>query len=191
MLPVSSVTVQLIPPVAFVSFVEQPSRETLFGISAKQMAEITIVSCSREKQSSFRPVEEQYCKQLSTWVKVSLVNLAPKQRSSKTVEELKAEESKIFLNWLDSRSYLVLLDLSGRSFDSLTFSSWLNRTVELPSKTVFAVGGPWGWHSTVLARTDAAVRLSELTFSGELARLVLLEQIYRAFTIIKGRSYHK
>jgi 23S rRNA (pseudouridine1915-N3)-methyltransferase len=85
---------------------------------------------------------------------------------------------------------VVLLDERGKSYTSKDFSAYLERASMTYSSMVFVIGGAYGFDQSVLDRADAKLSLSEMTFSHQLIRLIFMEQLYRAFTIIKGEPYH-
>ena len=100
------------------------------------------------------------------------------------------DETQILYS-LRSRDHLVLLDERGAFFSSVDWARKLEqKAAHLPKDLVFAIGGPYGFPQDVLARADERLSLSPMTFSHQLVRLVFLEQLYRAFTIIRGEHYH-
>ena len=100
------------------------------------------------------------------------------------------DDSQILMSVRNS-DYLVLLDEHGETFSSLDWARNLEqKTAHLPKDLVFVIGGPYGFPAEVRARCDESLSLSRMTFSHQLVRLVFLEQLYRAFTIIKGEPYH-
>ena len=106
------------------------------------------------------------------------------------VLELKAKAKKGILSHLKEGDFVVALDEKGKHLSSHELSD-LIRENYLSKNLVFAVGGPSGLDKDVLERADIQVSISKMTFTSQMARLLLIEQIYRAFTIIKGVEYHK
>lgn len=105
--------------------------------------------------------------------------------------ELKIREGNKILQSLVKDDFLVVLDEKGKEFSTLEFSSWLGKIFALSKKRiVFAVGGAWGFSDEVFQKADMRLSLSRLTFSHQVVRLLFLEQLYRAFTVIKGEPYH-
>jgi len=105
--------------------------------------------------------------------------------------EQKIKEGEKILQFLGKDDFLVVLDEKGKEFSTLEFSSWLEKFFALSRKRiVFAVGGAWGFSDEVLQKADLLLSLSRLTFSHQLVRLLFLEQLYRAFTVIKREPYH-
>jgi 23S rRNA (pseudouridine1915-N3)-methyltransferase len=105
--------------------------------------------------------------------------------------EQKIKEGDKILQFLGNDDFLVVLDEKGKEFSTLEFSSWLEKILILSKKRiVFAIGGAWGFSDEVFQKADLSISLSRLTFSHQVVRLLFLEQLYRAFTVIKGKPYH-
>ena len=108
------------------------------------------------------------------------------------VAEVVRKEGERLLRAVPKGAYLAALDPSGQTCDSEALAARISELgVRGRSRIVFAVGGPFGLDREILRRADWRLSLSPMTFPHELARLILLEQIYRAFTILQGESYHK
>ncbi len=107
------------------------------------------------------------------------------------VEEQKRKEGEKIIQCLNSDDFVVLLDEHGKEYRTIDFAVWLDKLVMLSKKrVVFIIGGPWGFSDEVYRRADQKLSLSRMTFPHQLVRLLFLEQLYRAFTIIKGEPYH-
>lgn len=105
--------------------------------------------------------------------------------------EQKLKEGESLLKVLKDDDYVVLLDEKGRELSTIEFSSWLGKAMMLQKKRIiFIIGGPWGASDEIVRRADFNFSLSRLTFSHQIVRLLFLEQLYRAFTVIKGEPYH-
>jgi len=106
-------------------------------------------------------------------------------------EQVKKEEGKEILSKLKPSDIVVILDDKGKEFTSTAFASFLENKMAIGTKRlVFIIGGAYGFSEEVYLRSNEKVSLSKMTFSHQLIRLVFMEQIYRAFTIIKGEPYH-
>jgi 23S rRNA (pseudouridine1915-N3)-methyltransferase len=106
-------------------------------------------------------------------------------------EVLKREEAKLVLSRLQPDDYLVLLDERGSEFTSVELARWMeSRLGSSGRRMVFLIGGAFGFSAEVYARANAQLALSRLTFSHQMVRLFLLEQLYRAMTILRGEPYH-
>lgn len=114
-----------------------------------------------------------------------------KNRKSLSEEQQKRQEGSLILSQLAQGDNVVLLDEKGRTLSSRGFSQYLEREMNTGCKRiVFVVGGPYGFSQEVYDKAKSKISLSEMTFSHQMVRLVFVEQLYRAFTIIKGESYH-
>lgn len=107
------------------------------------------------------------------------------------VNEQKNREGEGILKALQPDDYIVLLDERGKEMSTVDFSSWLERMLMIPKKRIaFIIGGPWGVSGEISGEADFTLCLSKMTFSHQITRLLFLEQLYRAFTIIRGEPYH-
>lgn len=105
--------------------------------------------------------------------------------------EQKFREGEQILKFFRNDDYVVILDVKGKEFSTIEFSSWLEKCFMLQKKRIlFVTGGAWGFSEDVLKKADMSLSLSRLTFSHQLVRLLFLEQLYRAFTLIKSEPYH-
>ncbi|HOF21126.1 MAG TPA: 23S rRNA (pseudouridine(1915)-N(3))-methyltransferase RlmH, partial [Bacteroidales bacterium] len=108
-----------------------------------------------------------------------------------TKEEIRKKEGGKILGKIYGTDYVVLLDERGREFRTVEFASWLeNRLMQAERRLLFVSGGAWGFSEQVYARADMKISLSKMTFPHQLVRLIFLEQLYRALSIIKGSPYH-
>lgn len=115
----------------------------------------------------------------------------PKQVRQKTFEEQKRAEAQEILRLLDPSDFLVCLDEKGRQLSSVEFSEFINkRMVAATRRLVFLIGGPFGIDEQVMAKAQYKLSLSDMTFSHQMIRLFFMEQVYRAFTILKNEKYH-
>lgn len=105
-------------------------------------------------------------------------------------EQQKEKEADLILKNLNTTDNIILLDEHGINLTSIELSKWLNKKKQSGRKLVFIIGGPYGFSERVYKKTNEKISLSSLTFSHDMARLLLCEQIYRASTILKGESYH-
>ena len=114
-----------------------------------------------------------------------------KNRKTLTEEQQKKAEGDLILSQLNPGDDLILLDEKGKTFTSVMFSQWIEKQMNAGSKRiVFVVGGPYGFSKEVYDKAKFKISLSEMTFSHQMIRLIFVEQLYRAFTIIKGEPYH-
>lgn len=107
------------------------------------------------------------------------------------VEEQKFKEGKRILQTLNPDDIIVLLDEHGKEYRSIELAGWLEKIFMMPGKRiVFIIGGPWGFSEEIYGKADFRISLSKMTFPHQLVRLLFLEQMYRACTVIKGDPYH-
>ena len=107
------------------------------------------------------------------------------------VQEQKIKEGKKVITSITNDDYVVLLDERGNELRTVEFAVWFEKIFMLQKKrVVFVIGGSWGFSEEVYERADFKISLSKMTFPHQLVRLLFLEQLYRAFTIIKGEPYH-
>ena len=103
----------------------------------------------------------------------------------------KKTEANYLLEKIPLKSFLVLLDEKGKQYDSIRFSKWMEGQMASSSKDIiFLIGGAYGFDQQLFQRADHKVSLSAMTFSHQIIRVAFLEQLYRAFTIIRGEKYH-
>ena len=114
-----------------------------------------------------------------------------KNNSKLQIDQRKQEEGTQILKVLLPTDFVVLLDEKGRSYTSVKFANWIEQQqLNAVSQIVFVVGGAYGFAPKIYERANMKMQLSSMTFSHQLIRLIFAEQLYRAFTIIKGEPYH-
>ncbi len=114
-----------------------------------------------------------------------------KKTKNLPVNVIKVKEGDEILKKINSEDYLVLLDEKGKMFDSIEFAKFLeNKAVTGTRHLVFLIGGAYGFSEKLYKRADFKISLSKMTFSHQPVRLLFIEQLYRAFTILKGEPYH-
>ncbi len=113
------------------------------------------------------------------------------QTRSKDLQVIMEAEAKLVLGLLKPADYLILLDDKGEEFTSEKFAVWMNKKfVSAGGDIVFLTGGAYGFHQSLYDRSNARLSLSKLTFTHQMARLIFLEQLYRAMTILRNEPYH-
>jgi len=135
---------------------------------------------------------QEYAKRLVHYNPFTRIELADvKQAANMPHEILKVKEGEIILSKLSDSDMLVLLDENGKKYGSEEFAQAIERWLMSSSKNLFfVVGGAYGFSDEVYKRADAKLSLSDMTFSHQMVRVIFLEQLYRAFTILKGEPYH-
>mgnify|MGYP001045011270 FL=1 len=133
-----------------------------------------------------------YLSRLKHYIKFELEVIPDiKSRKNKTEIQQKEEEGQQILKKLDAGDWLVLLDENGKAMSSVAFSEFIEQKMIQSVKTlVFVIGGPYGFSQEVYGRANQKLALSKMTFSHQMVRLFFVEQVYRAFTILKKEPYH-
>ncbi len=135
---------------------------------------------------------EVYTKRLKHYVNFEL-EIIPDLKKTKNLSEdqQKEKEGELILGKLSSQDDLILLDENGKDFSSVRFSDYLQKKMNSGIKTlVFVIGGPYGFSPAVYSASKGKVSLSKMTFSHQMIRLFMTEQVYRAFTILRNEPYH-
>ncbi|MFN2441401.1 MAG: 23S rRNA (pseudouridine(1915)-N(3))-methyltransferase RlmH [Thermoanaerobaculia bacterium] len=143
--------------------------------------------------TEFRAAIDRYAARIRHFFPLEMIEVAPeKGRKSKSDQDVIRAESKRLLEAIPAQGFTTVLDERGELIDSLKFARWLERmTVDQPHGVNFVVGGDLGLSNHLRERGDRVLALSPMTLPHQLARVVLLEQIYRACTLIRNVSYHK
>ena len=120
------------------------------------------------------------------------VTVIPELRNAKRLsqQQQKDKEGEAILRLLQPSDTVVLLDERGKEPRSIELADWLQRQQQTARRLVFIIGGPYGFSQQVYSRADSMLSLSRMTFSHQMVRLIFVEQLYRACTIIKGEPYH-
>jgi len=115
----------------------------------------------------------------------------PKNSANLSFELQKNQEGKLILASIDPSDWVVLLDETGLEMSSIDFSKFIQRSMLQSRKSmIFVIGGPYGFSKEVYRRANEKIALSKMTFSHQMVRLIFLEQLYRAMTILKNEPYH-
>lgn len=154
------------------------------------MKAIELVCIGELKFRELRPVEENYVKRINAFVTFSLRKL--KDIKIKDSRQVRKKEAEKILKNLNPEDFVIGLDEKGRKMDSPGFARFLSQCISTPSgKIVFLIGGFSGLAGILDSRINEKISFSDFTFSHDIFRIVFLEQLYRAFTIIKGLPYHR
>lgn len=114
-----------------------------------------------------------------------------KNTKNLTLEQQKVKEGELILKSLQAGDYLVLLDEKGKEYTSLKFADYIEKkTHTVPKRLVFVIGGPYGFSDDVYNKANEKLTLSKMTFSHQMMRLIFVEQLYRAMTILNNEPYH-
>ena len=149
---------------------------------------LTVLSVGKDRSGLFAPGVEEYAKRLQHYARTELKEL-PESRSSG--EKARSEEGEALLKKLSPRDVLVALDERGKDLTTVEFAQWLGKQQQAGKDLAFVIGGDEGLPDAVRTHAGLVLRLSRFTLPHRLARLVLMEQLYRACTLLKGEAYHR
>ena len=158
--------------------------------------QIRVLAVGKLKEQYLVEGIEEYSKRLRRYERLEIVELRAESfsepLSAKEVEEILRREGERLLKEIKPRSFFVALDRGGRALSSEELAEEIQRAALAgSSQLVFVIGGSLGLDERVLKRADLVLSFSKFTFPHQLMRLILLEQIYRAFTILNNERYHK
>lgn len=154
---------------------------------------ITLIQVGKTASAYLLEGIDEYQKRLKHYCSFELITLIQNKsvQAAGTPETLRKTDSALILGKINAGDFVVLLDEKGKEFDSPSFALYIqNHQVKSTKNLVFVIGGAFGFSEELYLRSNAKMALSRLTFSHQMVRLFFTEQLYRAFTIIKGESYH-
>lgn len=156
---------------------------------------ITFLCIGKNKEKALCQLENEYVKRIQPFSKLQVIEVKDESNvhmeRDKEAELIKEKEGKRVLEKIRPQDFVILLDLHGKMPDSISFSNQLESWFMKSSDLVFVIAGSLGPSSDLVKRADYRWKLSDLTFTHLMTRILVLEQIYRAFMIQNGRSYHK
>ena len=164
----------------------------LFLLNKSSNMKITLAVIGKTEVGFVRQGIDEYVKRLQHYVPFNIQYIGDVKGTRNMSEpQQKTAEGKQLLGALETSDYVVLLDEHGTERTSMDYSQWLERRMASGSKRlVFVVGGPYGFSPEVYDRANEKISLSKMTFPHELVRLIFVEQLYRAFTILRHEPYH-
>ncbi len=153
---------------------------------------ISIVAVGKIKEKSLTSLIDEYKKRISGYSKIEIVEVNDEPNDKLEDEKVKQLEGQRILKQIKKDSYVILLDLQGEMLDSVKFAKKIeNINTYQSSHITFVIGGSLGVSEEVKQRADYLLKLSDMTFPHNIARLLILEQIYRSYKILNNESYHK
>lgn len=157
------------------------------------MPKIKFIVVDRTRSPFLKRGEIHFLDRLKNYSRVEWIEIKPAAiKKGVSPEEIMKKEGMTIKTRLSSTDYVIALDRRGHQLDSEELAGWLVRLTEnMRGNICFIIGGPLGLSEEILERADRILALSKLTFTHEMCRLFLIEQIYRSFTIIRGEKYHK
>ena len=154
--------------------------------------EIKLIAIGKTDKVELDLLIKSYQKRLTHYVRFSF-EIIPDLKNSKNLSEKlqKKEEGKIILSKISNSDRLILLDENGQEMNSVGFSNFLQKQMNSGLKRlVLVIGGPYGFSEDVYKKASSKLALSKMTFSHQMVRLFIIEQLYRSFTILKNEPYH-
>lgn len=152
---------------------------------------ILLILTGKTTDARIASLIDDYRKRLTHYVPFELVVIPDlKNAKSLTEEQVKAAEGEAILARLTPAMEVILLDEHGREFRSVEYAGWLQKKMGSGRDLTLVIGGPYGFSPAVYQRADGKLSLSQMTFSHQMIRIMAIEQIYRAMTILRGEPYH-
>lgn len=150
---------------------------------------ISVVSIAKKEKSLYDPVYQDHLKMISRFAKIEDIELFPKEIAKAHTVSPEASKSAYtkLLEPMLGKSYSIALHPDGKKCDSLAFSKLISDRIAIQ----FFIGGAYGFEESFVAKCDSVISLSDLTMSHKIAKAVLLEQIYRGFSLLSNHPYHK
>lgn len=159
------------------------------------MLTINIICVGKLKEKFFKDAIDEYLKRLSKYCKLNILELPDEKIPEKTnpniENEIKTKECNNIINHIKKDSYVISLDLTGKQLSSEEFSKNIENISMQSSQITFIIGGSLGLTDKVLSMSNQKICFSKMTFPHQLIRVFLLEQIFRAFKISNGETYHR
>ncbi|MNK24605.1 Ribosomal RNA large subunit methyltransferase H [compost metagenome] len=153
---------------------------------------ITLIAIGKTEDKYLIEGIEKYLNRLKHYINFNMV-IIPDVKNTKNLTEAqqKTKEAELILKQLNNSDVVVLLDEKGKKYTSVQYSQYINKQmVGSVQNLVFIIGGPYGFDESIYKRANSSISLSDMTFSHQMVRLFFVEQLYRAFTILKNEPYH-
>ena len=153
---------------------------------------VTLLQIDKTNESYLNEGISVYQNRLKNYTSFEIITInVPKAVRMRAEKEQKSEEAKLFQKIIKETDFVVVLDEAGNELKSVDFSAFLTKKAQLNVKNlVFLIGGPFGFDEWIYKRANYKMALSKMTFSHQMVRLFFVEQLYRAFSILKGEKYH-
>jgi len=157
---------------------------------------ITILCVGKIKEAFYRQAIDEYAKRLGKYCKLEIVEVADEKTPDKASEVMESQimekEAERLIDKLKEDSYIFTLEIKGKKYTSEAFSETIEKlTIQGKSHLTFVIGGSLGLHEKILKLSNQPISFSDMTFPHQLMRVILTEQIYRAFRIMNNEPYHK
>ena len=157
---------------------------------------IRVLCVGKIKESFYREAIAEYTKRLGRYASVSIIEVedekTPDKASEKESEQIREKEADRIISRMIQGEYIILLDIGGKKYDSITYAKHLESlTISGNSTITFIIGGSLGVSDKIRSLAKERLSFSDFTFPHQLMRVILLEQVYRAFRIMNHEPYHK
>ncbi len=151
----------------------------------------TLIMVGKTVNKHFMAGINDYVERIGHYMPFDIVTIPELKNTKKlTEQQQKTAEGELILKQLQPSDTVVLLDEHGKEMRSIEFAAWTEKKQLTARRLVYVIGGPYGFAEEVYKRANEMISLSRMTFSHQMVRLVFVEQVYRACTIIKGEPYH-
>ena len=153
---------------------------------------VTLLLVGKTVNKHFVELIDEYAGRVKHYIGFDIITIPElKNTKSLSVDQQKQQEGDLILKQLQAGDHVVLLDEHGKEFRSVEFSSYMEQKMQTVNKRlVFVIGGPYGFSPDVYGKANEKISLSKMTFSHQMVRLIFVEQLYRAMTIMRGEPYH-
>lgn len=154
--------------------------------------QIKLLTIGKTDNKHLQMLIDDYTKRLSHYIRFEF-DVIPDLKKAKhlTESQQKQKEGELILSKISTTDVLILLDENGKQYDSVAFSNYLQKHMNSGIKQlVLVIGGPYGFSEEVYAKAQGKISLSKMTFSHQMIRLFIVEQLYRGFTILRNEPYH-
>ena len=150
---------------------------------------IKIICVGKIKEKFFKDAINEYLKRMSKYTKIEIIEVA--DYSGDNIDIILSKEKEQIERHISQKDFLITLEIEGQSMDSLEFAHTIENITNTNPNITFVVGGSYGIHQNIKNISSLKLSFSKLTFPHQLFRVILLEQIYRAFKILNNETYHK
>ena len=153
---------------------------------------IDLILVGKTNSKTYESIIDDYSERVKHYTPFEVIVIPElKNTKSLTQNQQKTLEGEQILRQLQDSDYVVLLDEHGQELRSIEFATWMSKKQQAVSRRlVFIIGGPYGFSPAIYQRANEKLSLSKMTFSHQMVRMIFIEQLYRAFTILKGEHYH-
>ena len=153
---------------------------------------VALVLVGKTVNKHFVELIDEYVGRVKHYIGFDIITIPElKNTKSLSADQQKQQEGELILKQMQAGDHVVLLDEHGKEFRSVEFSKWVEQKMQTVNKRlVFVIGGPYGFSPDVYAKANEKISLSKMTFSHQMVRLIFVEQLYRAMTIMRGEPYH-